>query len=236
MRSSLQEQYFLKLDRYGGLDSDTLNAQCEWINIYAADLNVDTDQLSSDIFGRFGRIDLSRIPPKVTLGDVRSRDALRTEINGILQSNEKGVPIGGIIALGSKGISQTQRLHITVVTKIKQGKGFKCRLCVRGDQQSNAKITFSSAPTVGRYVRALAFLMANEKEFTMRMTDVSQAFTQSDLYNVEDRVLIMVPDFVLMTSSARNGEMIIGKEKLLVEDSAHKRTMLKTKAVSTHGI
>ena len=44
----------------------------------------------------------------------------------------------------------------------------------------------------------MAFLMVNETEFIMRMADISQAFTQSDLYNVEDRVLIMVPEFIYL--------------------------------------
>ena len=66
------------------------------------------------------------------LSDVRARDALRTEIQGIPQSNKKGVPIGRIVALNSPEAQGAERLHTTVVTKIKPGKGFKCRLCVRG--------------------------------------------------------------------------------------------------------
>ena len=107
----------------------------------------------------------------------------------------------------------------------------------KGGQQSNARITFASAPTVGReYVRLVAFLMVNERDFIMRMADISQAFTQSDLYNVEHRVLIMIPEYISMTSAVWNGEMLIDKDKMCVGNSDHKKTMLQQKPANTHGI
>ena len=139
-RGILREQVHMTTQQYPHDYSDKeysgrlpmLESWCAWKSIYATELETDTDQMSNDLFGRFGQVDLSRIPPKVMISDVRAMDALRAEIQGILQSNEKGVPIGRIVALNSLEVHKAERLHTTVVTKIKPGKGFKCRLCVRG--------------------------------------------------------------------------------------------------------
>lgn len=110
-------------------------------------------------------------------------------------------------------------------------------LACQGGQQRKDRITFPPAPPVIReYLRIMAFLMSDEKEFITRMTDASQAFAQSDLYNVEDRALVLVPGYVSMRNHEWEGELLNNKERTCMGDENHKIAMAQEKYTTTRGI
>ena len=89
------------------------------------------EQLRTDLIAQHGLVDLSRIPPKAMIRDARAREALRSELNGILQKGSNNIPIGRLVKLSGPLYLPVQRLRTTIVTKFKPGEGFKCRLCIR---------------------------------------------------------------------------------------------------------
>ena len=83
---------------------------------------------------------------------------------------------------------------MTIVTKIKPGGGFKCRLCLCGDQ-SQIDSAFASAPTATReFLRIVSILFVNSPLFRLFTTDVSKSFLQSDHYHASGRVIGILPN------------------------------------------
>ena len=142
--------------------------------------------------------------------DVRAREALRAELYGILALDPNKVPIGRIVSLSDPKYTRVDRLHTTIATKIKPWKGPKCRLCIRGDQQSLINAAFTSSPTASReYLRILAMTYCNEEQFVFEMTEVSRAFTQSGYFHVQDRIVALVPKCVCLCYLLRGVESFI---------------------------
>ena len=197
----------------------------------------DGEKLRTDLIAQHGLIDLSRIPPKVTISDARDREALRLEISGILQNDSKGVPIGRVVNLSGSSYKGVGKLHTTIVTKVKPGKGSKCRLCIRGDQQSLANAAFTSAPTASmEYLRILVSLFCNEPQFAFIMADISRAFTQADYFNVEDRIIALMPKCVSMLSDSWKGELYLDSSCLNIEHADGSLKKLSTSMPNTHGV
>ena len=171
------------------------------------------------------------------ISDVRSRRASREEIKGILSIGRDGVPIGRLVALNSDEDRKDQRLHTAIVAKVKTGTGFKCRLCIRGGMQSHALTAFTSAPTASREcLRVAAFLMSNEESSQMKMVDISQAFTQSDLYHASDRVVGISPTSILAASPNWEGALISDRQLHHVEGDNEKATIYNSPQKSTFGV
>ena len=197
----------------------------------------ESELISAELLGRYGQLDLSRLPPTIAISDPRARAAIREEIKGILDTGEDRIPIGRLVALNSEGANRAQRLHTTIGAKIKPGKGFKLRLCIRGDMQIHALAAFTSAPsTGGECLRAAAFLMSNEESPQMKMVDASQAFTQSDLYNAEDRALGILLSIVMDDSPSWNEAMISDRQLLQVEDANGRVAQYSSPRKSSYGV
>ena len=87
-------------------------------------------------------------------------------------------------------------LRPTAIKKLKSNKGYKCRLCISGDQHPEAVADFVSAPTSAReYAGVAIVLVFNDTAYVFKTADVSRVFTQSDYYNRQDRVRAELPKY-----------------------------------------
>ena len=156
-----------------------------------------SENMVDEFTDSYGCNDLSRIPGKIMIQEPLARESLRKELYGILQCDTHGIPIGKLMPFSPDEVRAATKLHSTAATKLRNGKGFKSRLCIRGDQQSEAVASFMSPPTAGReYLRIATSLFVGEPLFEMAMVDASQAFTQSDYYHSSDRISVILPKCV----------------------------------------
>ena len=121
--SSPQEQNDVELSANYFLATQTIDQPENMIyltNDSTSSATVDCGKLSSDLLDQYGMIDLSRIPPRITLQEKSARTALRAEIDGILQKDAHGIPIGMLSQLNSGTAQKHQKLHCAIITKVKE--------------------------------------------------------------------------------------------------------------------
>ena len=112
----------------------------------------------------------------------------------LLRKDKSGIPVGEVITAEHYDFSRLEKLHTTMVCKAKPQKGYKARLCLRGDQQSLINSGFVSAPTESRdFLRWVIILGVNNPDFRMGLVDISQAFLQSSYLHKTERVIAIVP-------------------------------------------
>ena len=194
--------------------------------------NIDVDRLGDELHESYGNLDLPRIPMRIMMKDPRARSALRSELFGIMTPDKQGIPAGKLVSIGTD--SHPPLIPSTVITKLKTNKGFKCRLCVRGDLQSEAHTAFSSAPTASREsLRIAAFLFVDNPSFVFSSTDISRAFTQSAYFHKSDRVWVELPRCIALTGVNWKGEIYLDYKDPTAEDQDLKMSQvpfpLKTK-------
>ena len=132
----------------------------------------------------------------------------------------KGIPTGILYRLDSLRGRIPVILQSTVITKLKRNRGFKCRLCIRGDHQPEAVTDFVSATTAAReYVRIAVVLFVNDPSYVFKTVDVSRAPKQSDYYHKQDRVWVELPKFVFPASNQWKGELFLDSSRTIVEDA-----------------
>ena len=148
----------------------------------------------SDEYGSFG---ISRIPPMICLEIDGARQSIRDGIRGLLKNDKHGIPAGEVITSDRADFARLEKLHTTIVRKAKLQKGYKARLCLRGDQQSLINSGFVSPPTASRgFLRWVVILKVNNSDFDMGLVDISQAFLQSSYLHKSERVIAIVPPYV----------------------------------------
>ena len=148
----------------------------------------------NELFDEFGTFDLSRIPPRIYLQIPASRQAIREELNGLLQLDSAGIPIGRLCISSSPECVSLPKLQTTIVCKMKTNGSFKARICLRGDQQSLLSASFVSAPTASRdFLRWVIIFFVNQKENRLGMIDISKAFAQSIYLHRSERVAAVFP-------------------------------------------
>ena len=160
----------------------------------------------SELFDEYGSFDISRMPHRVFLQITEAMQAIRDEIRGLLREEKSGIPVGEVITSDHQDFSRLEKLHATMVCKVKLQKGFKARLCLRGDQQSLVNSGFASAPTAPRdFSRWVVILGVNNKDFKIGMVDVSQAFLQSSYLRKTERAIATVPPYVKISTGSNAG-------------------------------
>ena len=79
-------------------------------------------------------------------------------------------------------------------------------MCIRGDQESLTRTAFPSAPTVSREMLKVGIsAFVNDDRMVCAMVDISQAFIQSDLLSMSER-MVAIP----RTCMSLNGEQWTG--------------------------
>ena len=166
----------------------------------------DTEAMEFSLKEEFGNFDLSRIPPRIFLSHPDARRAAREELRGLMRVDSQGIPIGRLVDCRDPKFHGFQRLHTTTVCKLKPNKGFKVRLCLRGDMQRESQVHFVSAPTVGRdFIKLFVSLFVLHPSWILCTVDITKAFTQSDYLAKNDRCLAVLPPYFQSHSSSWDG-------------------------------
>ena len=161
------------------LDSETLaNATATGSKIPSEAPQAETaEEWKSVLFGQFGVVDLSRMPPRVFLTVVKARASIRDEIRGILPNDSSGVPIGKLAWLSDEEIVKLPKAGAALVVKLKANGVFKSRICLRVDTMSVIHQQFASAPTVRKeYLRLFCSIFVNISSMIWLQVDISKAF------------------------------------------------------------
>lgn len=152
---------------------------------------------SSALFGEFGAFDLGRIPHRIFLRIDAGRLPNREEIMGLLTMGKNGIPIAKLRNALDFEVKKMTKIHTTMVVKIKPSKGFKARLCLRGDQQSLEHSAFVSAPNTARdSMRFLIIFLQGDSARKLGSVDISKAFAQSDYLHPQERLFDWLPEYV----------------------------------------
>ena len=198
---------------------------------------MDTEQMENDLLMGHEGLDLSRTPPRIMMKEALPRAALRDELKGIFAEDSLGIPTGKLIRLSDLPGRPPLLLKPTAITKLKSNKGYKCRLCIRGDQQPEAVADFTSAPTTAReYVRIAVLLFVNDPLYRFLTVDISRAFTQSDYYNKSDRVWIEHPKYVCPAFPVWREELFLDSHCLVVEDASGAHTVRAKRDTTRYGV
>ena len=158
---------------------------------------------TSELFDDYGSFDISRIPPRIFLQIPAARQSVREEIDGLSKQDAQGIPVGEIIDSNHSDFPRLQKVHTTVVCKIKLQQKYKSMLRLRGDQQSLIHSGYVSAPTASRdFLRWITILTVNNLDFRLGMVDISQAFLQSSYIRKNDRVIALIPPYMKFIAGA----------------------------------
>ena len=166
--------------------------------------------------------DLSRLPPRIYITIPSARRAIRSEVFGLLRSQNNVTPSLEIARCYEGRYKAMDKIRMTLLVKLKAGHKYKARLCLRGDLESLMKVSFSSAPTVSReMLKILMSILANSPGFTCASLDISQAFIQADEVADSDQVIGIPPDCIRLEGCAWNGQLMINSKTLEVEEMMH---------------
>ena len=113
-----------------------------------------------------------------------------------MRLDTRNIPIGRLVNCKGKLYGGMARIHTTTVCKIKPNKGFKVRMCLRGDMQQGSRVHFAPAPTVGRdFIKLFVSLFVLHPSWRKCAVDITKAFAQSDYLAKEDRCLAILPKY-----------------------------------------
>ena len=158
----------------------------------------------SKLFDEFGPFDIGRIPPRIFLKIPEARSAIREELEGLLRVDKAGIPIAQLCDVNCWEAKNLEKIHTTLICKVKPQKGFKARICLRGDQQNLTTTAFVSAPTAARdFMRWLVIFLMGDKTRWMGLVDISKAFTQSDYLSAEERLFAWLPTYIGINSCTK---------------------------------
>ena len=104
--------------------SEAQNTEC-LLNATLTNPTVSNAINPSDLFDEYGSFGLSRMPPEVFLQISDARQAIRDEIRGLLRKGKSGIPAGEVITSDHPDFSQLEKLHTTMVCKLKFKKALK---------------------------------------------------------------------------------------------------------------
>ena len=86
---------------------------------------------TSELFGEYGSFDIGRTPPRIFPQIPAERQSVRDEIDGLLKRDANGIPVGEIIDPKHPDFSRLEKVHTTIVCKIKLHQKYKVD-CVCG--------------------------------------------------------------------------------------------------------
>ena len=180
------------------------------------------EDMQQTLLDQFGIIDLSRLPPKAYLQLSVGRESIRDELNGLTACDKQGIPVGTLIELrGSDKKWRYPLVHTTMVTKIKANGKVKSRLCLRGDRIAQVNKQFPSAPTVSKeFIRIFCSIFVNHRSFVWMQVDISKAFTQSDLLHDSDKMIALLPSFIVSNGLPWQGWIATANDLKEVEGRA----------------
>ena len=130
----------------GDLFLSSCNCECILADQVPVDTSCNATDMESSLREEFGNSDLSRMHPRIFSTHPDARRADREELRGLMRLAARNIPIGRLVNCRGELYSGLPRIHTTTVCKIKPNKGFKVRLCLRGDLQMESQVHFASAP------------------------------------------------------------------------------------------
>ena len=131
------------------------------------------------------------------------------------------VPIWQLIPNDFVKSMELQIPHGTIATKIKPGKGYNRRLCLRGDRLSLINTSFVSPPhsRAGVFTHCSSFFSPIFLRSCFYTTDISEEFLQSDYYHLQDRIICRLPHPIRARSQSRGREICTDQSLLRFETS-----------------
>ena len=156
----------------------------------------------------FDCVDLSRIPPRCSLGNDIALDSIRKEIPGWMASSAKnGTPPLELIRQIDSRWGEMPRSHTTLAVRLRGGGVVKSRLRLRWGKMTGWISNFASAPTVDRPVIRLLISTEVEAKYGIIAVDIARAFPQSQELEKADKYIAVSPHCILFGDSVWEGKI-----------------------------
>ena len=138
----------------------------------------------------------SRIHPKLYVKDIRCRQAIVVEMDGLMKPDGKGISALSVIKLDCAEARAIKKVRSTLIVKQKMSAKFKARLCIRGDTISTADETRNSSPTPHRASSRILVALMTAARMRGVSVDISQAFLQAGEVPMAERLIILAPNCI----------------------------------------
>ena len=173
------------------------------------------------------------ISHRVFLTISQPREALRTEIDGILPNGSNSIPGALLVRLNDPAYAKFQNTDATAAVKLKPNKGYKIRLRIRGDPISPINQAFSTDPTANREMLEMSpMIFVNRSDFVWSRLGISNACAQSGYLGDADRAIVRLPPFIGLSSLACQGRISFGRKLSDLESTRVSRRSISQPTVS----